>query len=154
MNIYKIENLSFRYQKNQNYILKNISFEIEEGGFYLICGKSGSGKTTLLQLLKKEIMPQGDITGNIFINNSTSQPEDIGYIFQNPDFQIVSHKVIHELSFGLENMSMSLKEMKRRVGEVVHFFNLQDILYNFSIIQSKYYRYNQYPVIKNINYPK
>ena len=129
MNIYKIENLSFRYQKNQNYILKNISFEIEEGGFYLICGKSGSGKTTLLQLLKKEIMPQGDITGNIFINNSTSQPEDIGYIFQNPDFQIVSHKVIHELSFGLENMSMSLKEMKRRVGEVVHFFNLQDILY-------------------------
>ena len=53
MNIYKIENLSFRYQKNQNYILKNISFEIEEGGFYLICGKSGSGKTTLLQLLKK-----------------------------------------------------------------------------------------------------
>ena len=67
MNIYKIENLSFRYRKNQNYILKNISFEIEEGGFYLICGKSGSGKTTLLQLLKKEIMPQGDITGNIFI---------------------------------------------------------------------------------------
>ena len=93
MNIYKIENLSFRYQKNQNYILKNISFKIEEGGFYLICGKSGSGKTTLLQLLKKEIMPQGDITGNIFINNSTNQPEDIGYIFQNPDFQIVSHKV-------------------------------------------------------------
>ena len=129
MNIYKIENLSFRYQKNQNYILKNISFKIEEGGFYLICGKSGSGKTTLLQLLKKEIMPQGDITGNIFINNSTNQPEDIGYIFQNPDFQIVSHKVIHELSFGLENMNMSLKEMKRRVGEVVHFFNLQDILY-------------------------
>lgn len=129
MNIYKIENLSFRYQNNQEYILKDISFEIEEGGFYLICGKSGSGKTTLLQLLKKEIMPQGYITGNIFINNSTDQPENIGYIFQNPDFQIVSHKVIHELSFGLENMSMSLKEMKRRIGEVVHFFNLQDILY-------------------------
>ncbi len=33
MNIYKIENLSFRYQKNQNYILKNISFEIEEADF-------------------------------------------------------------------------------------------------------------------------
>lgn len=32
--------------------------------------------------------------------------------------------------------------------------SLQDILYNFSIIQRKYYRYNQYPVIKNINYPK
>lgn len=53
MNIYKIENLSFRYQKSELYI-KNISFEIEEGGFYLICGKSGSGKTTLLQLLKKK----------------------------------------------------------------------------------------------------
>ena len=87
MNIYKIENLSFRYQKNQNYILKNISFEIEEGGFYLICGKSGSGKTTLLQLLKKEIMPQGDITGNIFINNSTSQPEDIGLYFKTQIFK-------------------------------------------------------------------
>ena len=62
MNIYKIENLSFRYQKNQNYILKNISFEIEEGGFYLICGKSGSGKTTLLSLLSGlERCSEGDI---------------------------------------------------------------------------------------------
>lgn len=129
MSIYKVENLSFKYKNDQKFILSNISFEINEGDFYLICGKSGSGKTTLLQLLKKEMTPNGYIKGNIHINEVSNQAE-IGYLFQNPDFQMVTHKVIHELSFGLENMEMPLTSMKRRIGEVVNFFNLQDILHN------------------------
>ncbi|MEG0367669.1 MAG: ABC transporter ATP-binding protein, partial [Coprobacillus sp.] len=126
--IYKVDNLSFQYQSDHYFSLKELSFEIEEGSFNLICGKSGSGKTTLLQLLKKEMMPHGYMQGSIQTNIDKYRAEDIGYIFQNPDFQIVTHKVIHELSFGLENMAMPLSQMKRRIGEVVNFFNLQDIL--------------------------
>lgn len=127
--IYKVDNLSFQYHNDHCFSLKKLSFEIEEGSFHLICGKSGSGKTTLLQLLKKEMMPHGYIQGSIQTNINNYRAEDIGYIFQNPDFQIVTHKVIHELSFGLENMDMPLSQMKRRIGEVVNFFNLQDILH-------------------------
>lgn len=126
--IYKVENLTFQYKNDQAIILNDISFEIHKGDFCVICGKSGSGKTTLLQLLKKEIKPSGYMKGNIHtygIEHST----EVGYLFQNPDFQIVTHKVINELSFGLENMGISLSQMKRRIGEVVHFFNLQSIIY-------------------------
>lgn len=126
--IYKVDNLSFQYQSDHYFSLRELSFEIEEGSFNLICGKSGSGKTTLLQLLKKEMMPHGYMQGSIQTNIDKYRAEDIGYIFQNPDFQIVTHKVIHELSFGLENMAMPLSQMKRRIGEVVNFFNLQGIL--------------------------
>ena len=128
MSIYKVKDLSFRYTQEQKPILSHITFDIKEGDFCLICGKSGSGKTTLLQLLKKEMMPSGYVDGCIHVNHIDRQTE-IGYLFQNPDFQIVTHKVIHELSFGLENMEMSLSSMKRRIGEVVHFFNLQNILH-------------------------
>lgn len=127
MSIYNIKNLSFQYKKDQQFLLNNISFTIDKGQFYLLCGKSGSGKTTLLQLLKKEMRPHGYLKGHIYMD--TYQPHEIGYIMQNPDFQIVCHKVIHELSFGLENMGMPLLQMKRRIGEVVHFFNLQSILH-------------------------
>ncbi|MEG0685462.1 MAG: energy-coupling factor transporter ATPase [Coprobacillus sp.] len=127
--IYKVDNLSFQYQSDHYFSLKDLSFEIEEGSFNLICGKSGSGKTTLLQLLKKEMMPHGYMQGSIQTNIQNDKPEDIGYIFQNPDFQIVTHKVMHELSFGLENMAMPLTQMKRRIGEVVNFFNLQSLLH-------------------------
>lgn len=127
--IYKAEHLSFQYHSDHYFSLKELSFEIEEGSFHVICGKSGSGKTTLLQILKKEMMPHGYMQGSIQTKIDNYRPEDIGYIFQNPDFQIVTHKVIHELSFGLENMAMPLTQMKRRIGEVVNFFNLQEILH-------------------------
>lgn len=125
--IFELNNISFQYNGCDKNILSDISLNIEEGNFYLICGKSGSGKTTLLQLFKDEIRPHGQISGKI---NSFDKfmPEDIGYIFQNPDFQIVCHRVIDELSFGLENMQLPLLEMKRRIGEVVNFFNLQTLL--------------------------
>lgn len=130
MLIYKLEDVCFQYDKS--YCLNHVSLEIEDGKFYLICGKSGSGKTTLLKLLKKQMQPQGFLQGNIEYchNNIDSQlSHEIGYLFQNPEHQIVTHKVIHELSFGLENMAMPLQQMKRRVSEVVHFFNLQSLLH-------------------------
>lgn len=129
MLIYKIENFSFKYYQQHTFALQNINLNIEDGRFYLICGRSGSGKSTFLQLLKKQIQPSGEKKGYLKYYGDVNRATEIGFLFQNPDFQIVTHKVIHELSFGLENAGMPLSQMKRRLSEVVHFFNLQSILH-------------------------
>ncbi len=52
----------------------------------------------------------------------------VGYVFQNPDFQICTRKVRDELEFGLRNMKLPEDEIKKRVKEVVKALNLEDIL--------------------------
>jgi energy-coupling factor transport system ATP-binding protein len=124
-----IKQLSFQYQRNQN-ILENISLNIHKGEICCICGKSGSGKTTLLRLLKKELKPQGIQTGSININHQSIEDYDslkIGFVFQNPDTQIVNDYVYHELAFGLENLGIEYYEMHNRVAEIVQYFHLEDI---------------------------
>src|SRR5574344_1813839 len=111
MEILKIEKLSFSYPNNS--VLENLNLSIEKGTFNIICGSTGCGKTTLLRLLKNEIRPRGQISGKILYNDfdlfkldriiSTSK---IGYVFQNPDNQIISDKVYSELAFGLENLGI------------------------------------------------
>ena len=62
--MYQIENLSFSFP-NQKEVLKNISLEIKNGEFLVICGVSGCGKTTLLKHLKPSLTPAGQKSGNI-----------------------------------------------------------------------------------------
>ena len=60
----KIENLSFSYNKN-NYILKDVSFELPKGKIGIILGKNGSGKTTLLKNILGILSP---LSGNILFD--------------------------------------------------------------------------------------
>lgn len=91
-------------------------------------GESGCGKTTLLKLIKKEISPYGELKGSIAYNNKPIDelPDrisscEIGFVGQNPDGQIVTDKVWHELAFGLENMGESTNSIRRRVGEMASY---------------------------------
>lgn len=125
----KIKNLEYTYGSNTEVTLSNISLEIFEGEFVIIFGKSGCGKTTLLRNLKNEIRPHGKLNGEILldgkniINLDTSTK--IGFVMQNPDNQIVTDKVWHELSFGLENLNVKTEEIRTRVAEIASFFNIQ-----------------------------
>lgn len=133
MEILHIENLSFRYPKAEKYAIENIHLSINNGEFIVVCGESGCGKTTLLKLLKKELAPAGEKSGTVFYN-SLSQDElddkvsaaEIGYVLQNPDSQIVTDKVWHELAFGLENLSIPTETIRRRVGEMASYFGIHD----------------------------
>ena len=126
--MYKIENFSFTYPKDKK-IIKDISFEIKKGDFLVITGKSGCGKTTLLRYLKPSLRPKGDIDGVIILDEEIENDDTkIGFVFQNPEDQLVMNTVWHEIAFGLENKGISLKQMKRRVGEIVNYFNLQSII--------------------------
>lgn len=133
MEILHIENLSFKYPKTENNAVDSVSLNVGSGDFIVICGESGCGKTTLLKLLKKELSPAGEKSGYIFykgieqekLDDKTSSSE-IGYVLQNPDNQIVTDKVWHELAFGLENMGVSTEVIRRRVGEMASYFGISE----------------------------
>ena len=133
MEILHIEDLSFRYPRAEKEALEHIHLQINSGEFVVICGESGCGKTTLLRLLKRELAPSGEKKGRI-LYCGTEQGElsertaaaEIGYVLQNPDNQIVTDKVWHELSFGLENLGVPTDVIRRRVGEMASYFGIQN----------------------------
>lgn len=66
MEILRIENLSFRYPGTEKRAVDSIDLSVNDGEFIVVCGESGCGKTTLLRLLKRELAPAGEKSGNIF----------------------------------------------------------------------------------------
>ncbi len=126
MELLQVENLSFRYPKAERDALHQINFSVNAGEFILLCGVSGCGKTTLLRLLKKELAPVGEKSGRIlYESKSLNSPEKAGFVQQNPESQIVTDKVWHELAFGLENMGAPTEVIRRRVGEMASFFGIE-----------------------------
>ncbi len=136
MECFKVENLSFTYPNRTNKALDGINFSVNQGEFVLLCGKSGCGKTTLLRLLKSSLSPFGEISGNIYFNGKElsscdvkEQASGIGFVMQNPDNQIVTDKVWHELSFGLESLGYKQNEIRTRVSEMASFFGINTWFY-------------------------
>lgn len=132
MEILRVEGLKFSYHNNVKKTLDNINFTVNEGDFILVCGQSGCGKSTLLRHLKPELSPYGKRSGNIYYYskdvNSYSQRQlasEIGYVLQNPDAQLVTDKVWHELAFGLENLGVDTNTIRLRVAEMASFFGIQ-----------------------------
>ena len=132
MEILRVDGLKFSYPNKLKKALNNINFSIDEGDFVLICGESGCGKSTLLRHLKPELSPHGQVSGDIYyysqkINDYSSKQlaSEIGYVLQNPDSQIVTDKVWHELAFGLENMGLDTQTIRLRVAEMASFFGIQ-----------------------------
>ena len=113
MEILRVENLSFTYPLCKAPAVSDLSFALHSGEFTAICGATGSGKSTLLRLLKREIAPMGRQTGTIgYKHTPYAELADeesackIGFVMQNPEHQIVTDKVWHELAFDLENMNL------------------------------------------------
>ncbi|MDD6311618.1 MAG: ATP-binding cassette domain-containing protein [Firmicutes bacterium] len=130
---FEIKNLSFSYPASGGALaLDNINLEIKHGEYITICGRSGSGKTTLLKHLKSILAPHGERKGLILFNgkplddaDQRQQASQIGYVMQDPDSQIVTDKVWHELAFGLESLGTEQKVMRLRVAEMASYFGIQ-----------------------------
>lgn len=128
----KVDNLSFSYPKSDKLALDSVSLSIMESEFVVLCGKSGCGKSTLLRHLKKSMNPYGNKLGNVCFDgeeieemNDRDAASKIGYVQQNPDNQLVTDKVWHELAFGLESLGYSNSVIKRRVAEMASYFGIQ-----------------------------
>ena len=131
---FEIKDLNFSYPTAKGEkSLDGVDLSIEKGEYIVLCGKSGSGKTTLLRQLKSVLAPHGKKTGEILFNGTPiekvsqrDQSAKIGYVMQNPDDQIVTDKVWHELAFGLESLGCDQKTMRARVAEMACYFGIQD----------------------------
>ena len=135
-NIIEIQDLSFAYPNEEVRALDHINLNIEEGEYIVLCGKSGCGKSTLLTHLKTPLTPHGRRKGRLLFDgqvisemDNREQTQRIGYVLQNPDNQIVTDKVWHELAFGLESLGYSTPDIRIRVAEMASYFGIQDWFY-------------------------
>ena len=136
MEIFEIRNLTFSYPEQEKRVLDDLSFSLRQGEFVTVCGHSGSGKSTLLRQLKTVLAPHGRRSGEIlFLGrpldevSQREQSEGIGFVMQNPDNQIVTDKVWHELAFGLESLGYDTPTIRGRVAEMASFFGIQNWFY-------------------------
>lgn len=132
MECYEIKSLTFTYPGGEIPALNHISLTINTGEFITLCGQSGCGKSTFLRHLKPALTPHGAKTGEILFGgrpldslDHKTQSQSIGFVSQNPDNQIVTDKVWHELAFGLESLGMKTPEIRARVAEMASFFGIQ-----------------------------
>ena len=132
MALVRIDGISFTYAGAKKSALINASLEINEGEYVLLTGASGCGKTTLIRQIKPELTPAGAREGSITYDgvaiaslNTRRAAAEIGFVQQNPDNQIVTDYVWHELAFGLECMGLSVGVIRRRVAEMAAFFGME-----------------------------
>ena len=132
----KTENFCFAYPEQEKQALCGVSLTIQRGEFVVLCGPSGCGKTTLLRQFKPAIAPHGRRSGSILFDGQPLEEMDqlaqttrIGFVQQNPENQVVTDKVWHELAFGLESLGFDTPTIRRRVAEMASFFGIQTWYY-------------------------
>lgn len=127
----EIKNLSFRYEEDKDYVLKNININIKEGEFVAILGHNGSGKSTLSKLINGIFNPT---EGQILVDGMDTRDEEkiwdirsrAGMVFQNPDNQIVATLVEEDVAFGPENLGVESKEIRKRVDKCLEIVGMSD----------------------------
>lgn len=131
----QIQDLTFTYPAQQQPVLKDINLTVNHGDFIVIAGDTGSGKTTLLNHLKKELIPAGEMTGDVLINgkpikalSQLDSAQTVGYVAQNPQTQPIMSTVIEELAFPLENVGCPSNEIERRIAELSNYLGLDQLL--------------------------
>ena len=136
MEHYSFKHVNFTYPEGEKKILRDLSFSIARGEFVVFCGPSGCGKTTLLRHLKPSLTPHGCFAGEIRYDgkllaelSQQEQAQQIGFVLQSPENQVVTDKVWHELAFGLESLGYDTPTIRRRVAEIAAFFGIEHWFY-------------------------
>ena len=116
----QIENLTFHYRDSIQATLSSLQLHINEGEALAVMGANGSGKSTFAKILAKILTPD---RGKMILSRENKESK-VGFIFQNPDNQMVSLTVENELAFGLENLGISQDIMEQKIAETLEKFEL------------------------------
>ncbi|MEM0085201.1 MAG: ABC transporter ATP-binding protein [Candidatus Methanomethylicia archaeon] len=136
MGIIEVHGLSYRYPNTSNYVLNDISLNINEGEFVVITGPSGCGKTTLCRCFNG-LIPHfygGEFIGEVIVDGLSVRntptnilSQRVGMVFQDPESQLFSLSVEREIAFGLENLSVSRDEMIHRINEILDLMGIKHL---------------------------
>ena len=132
MNIVEIRDFCFAYPDCSSKVLDQVNLSIQEGTLNVICGRSGCGKSTLLRHLKSVLMPHGTASGEILYKGKRlreidhrTQSQEIGFVMQNPDNQIVANVVEEDVAFAPENLGVAPEEIRRRVDDALRAVGME-----------------------------
>ncbi|MEK3889027.1 energy-coupling factor ABC transporter ATP-binding protein [Bacillus sp. FSL K6-3431] len=127
-----INDISFRYEGQDDYALKNVTFSISNGEWLAVVGHNGSGKSTLAKILNGLQFPE---SGSITVKDLPLSEETVwdirgmvGMVFQSPDNQFVGSTVQDDVAFGLENNGIPHEEMTKRVKDALERVHMADFL--------------------------
>ena len=136
MESYAFKSVNFTYPEGERAVLRDVTFTVQQGEFVILCGPSGCGKSTLLRHLKSCLTPHGLFSGEITYGgrrlsdiSNREQAQEIGFVLQSPENQVVTDKVWHELAFGLESLGYDTPTIRRRVAEIAAFFGIENWFY-------------------------
>ncbi len=131
-----VAGLSFRYRDRDSLALQDISFEVPAGEVLLVAGASGCGKTTLIRCLNG-LIPRsykGELQGRIELlgQDTASMPlarisQMVGTVLQDPERQILGTRVLYEVAFGLENLSLPRDEIRQRAEQALAYLNIMEL---------------------------
>jgi energy-coupling factor transport system ATP-binding protein len=117
-----VRDLHFSYP-NYTQALQGVDLDIDLGEFIAIMGENGAGKTTLVKHFNGLLKAQ---TGNVIVDGADTRKvtvaqlsKNVGYVFQNPLYQLFSETVEKELELGLRSLNLSDQEKKDRIDEVL-----------------------------------
>lgn len=110
----KVQDLHFQWRQDAT-VLNGCSLEVPKGELWMLLGTNGSGKSTLLRLLAGLLQPGSGVV-------QSQQP--IGFVFQNPDHQLVMPTVGADVAFGLVDEKLPLPQVRLRVQEALEVVNL------------------------------
>lgn len=122
----------YRFQEAGNLdsppILRGVSLSIAAGERVAVMGRSGSGKSTLARLLNGLDLP---CRGRVLVGGHDtcehSMVPRVGYVFQQPESQLIAQTVEAELAFGLENLEWEVARIEARLEWALEFFRLAPV---------------------------
>lgn len=131
MALIETRGLNFKYPSDREFELSDIEFALERGEMLLLYGASGSGKSTLLKLLKSELAPYGERSGDIFFEGEIlggDTAAKIGYVGYDPEAAPVTENVLSELAYLPQNLGLARDEIMRRIAELCAYFGIGGII--------------------------
>jgi putative hydroxymethylpyrimidine transport system ATP-binding protein len=122
--VLEFKNISFKYDEDPDFIIKNLSFRVDKGEFISIVGPSGCGKSTVFRLICKLERP---FEGDIFLegrNINVLGKGYIGYMPQN-DLLIPWRTILQNSSLPLEIKGGDMKRVRNEAEEMLQSFGLE-----------------------------
>ncbi|HET8521594.1 MAG TPA: ABC transporter ATP-binding protein, partial [Thermomicrobiales bacterium] len=132
----QFEDVRYAYPDAMAPILDGVDWRVEEGEFVLVVGASGSGKSTLLRCING-LVPHfagGRFGGAVTVRGYDTRRHGprvlsraVGFVFQDPEAQMVTGRVEDEIAFGMEQLGVPPITMRKRVEEMLDLLGLAQL---------------------------